>query len=291
MSDVLSKIERELVIKYIFHERPQIVLKRCFDLDDSNKNTVFSPLQIDGSLYTIQEENIILKRTPNSRVLADNSPVIVNFYYKGRAMYFESRYCHANAFFIIPINEKICKFLEKTNGIYDYLTCLITPINDELPSAPDIDDKTKLSAFTKKCITNENFLLFDDSIDKFIQNDDAQFQITQSVIQKFFSFDFHSQNNIQNRVLPPIILFISEKFLLVASENDFFRFEMGEDYKIELSIPQVFITRTIECTAVCSKIVTDSIDSEKKCFFFDFKDLKPEDTRFLYEKSHQEKYV
>ncbi|MCR5698533.1 MAG: hypothetical protein K6G52_02700 [Treponemataceae bacterium] len=283
MSDILSNVERELVIKYISQEKPEIVLKRCFDLDESNQNAVFAPLQIDGSSYSVQDENIILKRKSDSRILADNSPVIVNFYYKGRAMYFESRYCHYNAYFIIPINDKICKFLEQTNGIYDYLTCDITPSGAEV----QVDRR-----FTKKCVTNENFLLFkDDGGAGTVAGSIGGAGTLETNIQKFFSFDFHSESNIQNRILPPIILYLGDEFMVVASENEFFRFEKDTEYKIELSIPQVIITREIECTAVCSKIVSDSIDSEKKCFFFDFRDMKPEDIRFLYEKSHQEKYV
>ncbi len=267
MSSLLSRIERELLIKYIATEKPELVLKNSFETSDS-VSVVFEPLSLTSDSYFVQGENIVIPRKPHSRVLADGAEVLVSFFYKGRAMFFDSTFRHAKSDFIVPINDQLFKLLEQNNGIYEYLTCIISPLNDS--------DSGTENLFSRKCIVNENFLIFR-------SGDELK------SVQKFFAFDFESGNQIQNRVLPPIILYICEKFILIGSQNEYSKFEKDYVYQLEISIPQVFITRKIICKANCSQVFNDD-ESFRKCFKFEFIDLKPEDKRFIYEKLYGKKY-
>ena len=93
MSDVLSRIERLIVIKYLQDNLPKLLIKAIStEYIPSEKNTPkFLPLEIEKNNYSILDQGIIFfSREQVSRVITDKAKICLFFYYNGRGLFFES---------------------------------------------------------------------------------------------------------------------------------------------------------------------------------------------------------
>lgn len=274
MSKSLSPVERSIVIKYIATEKPDLIVKSINSASDTEEFALFKPMTLKSSDYVIQNDLIVMSRASQTRVLADNAQVSVSFYYKGRALFFESSYRHSSSFFLIQISPSIFKLIESGNGIYDYIECFLSSEN----SSPKTETALNTNTFTTRFFPYDAFKIFAD------ENEN-------SIIKKFFAFDFSSEMpQIQNRILPPVLLFLGDEYLIGAALNPFVKFEVNEKYFLELTVPQAFSSRKIKGKVVCSDEYADIEFAQKKAWKFSFTELKEEDRRFLFEKLHSKMY-
>lgn len=262
MSNVLSRIEREVVLKDLQNKLPKIQIKAIStEYIPSEKNLpTFSPLDLEEKKYSILDQGIIFfTRNQTPRVIVDNAKICVFFYYNGRGLFFESTLRHVKNGFAIVIPEFIYKQDDIGNSVLENLKCVLYNSDDF--------SEGKIS-----CITSEKFPLF-------VPVDETQIPV------QFFSENLTLQNpSIEGRILPPYLLYISEQELFIGSLTSKIHFEIGETYSLELVIPFSLIYRNIYCKVVLKDKFKTESSSEKTCYKFEFSDLKQEDYRYLYEK-------
>ena len=269
MSKALSSVEREIVIQYLSEEKPELIIKAINAISQEEDFAVFKPLRVTANSYTVQNDVILINRTTQSRILADKAQISVSFYFKGRALYFESEFQHSKNLFLIPVGQNLFKLIETGNGIYENIECTVHPL-----SLANGENKT----FSTRFFPNDGFILFSGENEK-------------EMIKKFFAFDFAPEMpQIQNRILPPVLLHICERFIIGGALNQFVKFEKNENYSIEIQIPQAFSSRTIKSQILCSEEYTDTEIPYRRAWKFEFTNLKEEDRRFLYEKLHGKKF-
>lgn len=262
MSNVLSIVERKIVLKDLQEKLPKLQIKAIStEYIPSEKNLpTFAPLNLEEKNYSILEQGIIFfSRNQCSRVIVDNAKICVFFYYNGRGLFFESALRHVKNGFAIVIPDFIYKHDEINNGFLEKFKCILS----------NSDDKTEGNF---PCITSEKFPLF-------VPVDETQIPI------QFFSENLTPETPpVEGRILPPYVLYISESELYIGCLTSKTKFEIDDEYALELIIPFAFISRTIFCTVILKERFQSESSKEKTCYKFELSNLKQEDYRFLYEK-------
>ncbi|MGP1588024.1 MAG: hypothetical protein ACTTHG_06755 [Treponemataceae bacterium] len=262
MSSVLSKVERDIVISYISDEKPELLLKSVVDKFVKKENDAeFDDISIKSFEYTVERGVIFIpfNENFNLKMPKNKSRILVFFYYKGRGLVFETVLKYVKNGFALVIDKNIFKQFEDGNGIYENAKCIIFHTREN--NGGKID-----------CQADDNFKIFV-PVSK------------SSILEKFFILNFTNETpSIQNRVLKPIILFLSHTHFLIGCFSDFYTFEIGLSYRVEIVIPQISCERIINCDAKVFDCYTLKDISERKCYEFRFETLKLEDKRFLYEK-------
>lgn len=267
MGNVLSRVERVIVIKYLQEKLPKLLIKAiATEYIPSEQNAPkFLPIDIEENNYSILDQGIVfITRSQLSRIIIDKAKICVFFYYNGRGLFFESTLRHVKNGFAIVIPEFIFKQDDVGNGILQQIKCNI--YNSE--------DKTEGKI---TCVPTEKFRLFSSA-------DESQIPI------QFFSEDLTAQMpSVEGRILPPFILYISENEIYIGSVTTKINFQIEETYTLELQIPFAFIFRTINCKIILKDKYKSENSTEKTCYRFEFSSLKHEDYRFLFEKNNGKK--
>lgn len=262
MSDVLSRIERLIVIKYLQDNLPKLLIKSIStEYIPSEKNTPkFLPLEIEKNNYSILDQGIIFfSREQVSRVITDKAKICLFFYYNGRGLFFESVIRQVKNGFAIVIPEFIYKQDDVGNGVLQNLQC-------------NLYNSTDATEGKISCVTTDKFKLF-------FKIDENQIPI------QFFSENLTPETPpVEGRILPPYVLYISESELYIGCLTSKTKFEIDDEYALELIIPFAFISRTIFCTVILKERFQSESSKEKTCYKFELSNLKQEDYRFLYEK-------
>ncbi len=262
MSNVLSIVERKIVLKDLQEKLPKLQIKAIStEYIPSEKNLpTFAPLNLEEKNYSILEQGIIFfTRNQCSRVIVDNAKICVFFYYNGRGLFFESALRHVKNGFAVVIPDFIYKHDEINDGFLEKFKCILS----------NSDDKTEGNF---PCITSEKFPLF-------VPVDETQIPI------QFFSENLTAQiPSVEGRFLHPYLLYVSAEELFIGSLTSKIHFEIGEVYSLELVVPFSLVYRNINCKVVLKDKFKSETSSEKTCYKFEFSDLKFEDYRFLYEK-------
>lgn len=268
MSNVLSRIEREIVLKDLQNKLPKIEIKAIStEYIPSEKNLpTFQPLDLTEKNYSILDQGIIFfTRNQTSRVIVDNAKICVFFYYNGRGLFFESVLRHVKNGFAIVIPDFIYKQDDIGKGVLENLKCVLYNSSDKSESAIS-------------CFFTEKFPLF-------VPVDETQIPI------QFFSENLIEQNpSVEGRILPPYLLYLSEQELFIGSLTSKIHFEIGETYFLELIIPFSLIYRKINCKVVLKDKFQTQSSTEKTCYKFEFSDLKLEDARYLFEKLNKKNF-
>ena len=262
MSNVLSRVERSIMIKYLQDNLPKIMIKAISTkyIPSEQNSPSFDPLDLDEKKYSILDQGIIFfTRNQTSRVIVDNAKICVFFYYNGRGLFFESSLRHVKNGFAIVIPEFIYKQDDIGNGVLQNLKCFLSNSDDV--------SEGKIS-----CLPSDKFPLF-------TKVDESQ------IPMQFFSENLLSDTpSIEGRILPPYLLYLSDAELYIGCLTSKINFAIGETYSLELAIPFAFFERKIVCKATLEDKFQTQNSTEKTCYKFTLSELKQEDYRFLYEK-------
>ena len=82
MSNVLSRVERSIMIKYLQDNLPKIMIKAISTkyIPSEQNSPSFDPLDLDEKKYSILDQGIIFfTRNQTSRVIVDNAKICVFF--------------------------------------------------------------------------------------------------------------------------------------------------------------------------------------------------------------------
>ena len=262
MSNVLSRVEREIVLKDLQNKLPKIEIKAIStEYIPSEKNLpTFSPLDLQEKNYSILDQGIIFfTRNQTSRVIVDNAKICVFFYYNGRGLFFESVLRHVKNGFAIVIPEFIYKQDDIGNGVLQNLKCFLSNSDDE--------SEGKIS-----CVPTDKFPLLS-------KVDETQ------IPMQFFSENLLTDTpSVEGRILPPYLLYLSDTELFIGCLTSKIRFAIGETFSLELAIPFAFFERKIYCKATLEDKFQTQSSTEKTCYKFSLSNLKQEDARYLFEK-------
>ena len=262
MSNVLSRVEREIVLKDLQNKLPKIEIKAIStEYIPSEKNLpTFSPLDLEEKNYSILDQGIIFfTRNQTPRVIVDNAKICVFFYYNGRGLFFESSLRHVKNGFAIVIPDFIYKQDDIGKELLENFKCVLSNSEDK--------SEGKIS-----CLPSEKFPLF-------VSVDESQ------IPMQFFSENLIELNpSVEGRIFPPYLLYISEQEIFIGSLTSKIHFEIEETYSLELVIPFSLIHRKINCKVILKDKFKSESSTEKTCYKFELSDLKQEDYRFLYEK-------
>ena len=262
MSNVLSRIEREIVLKDLQNKLPKIEIKAIStEYIPSEKNLpTFQPLDLTEKNYSILDQGIIFfTRNQTPRVIVDNAKICVFFYYNGRGLFFESTLRHVKNGFAIVIPDFIYKQDDIGNGVLQNLKCFLSNSDDE--------NDGKIS-----CLPTDKFPLFT-KVDK------------SQIPMQFFSENLLTDTpSVEGRIVPPYLLYLSDTELFIGCLTSKIRFSIGETFSLELAIPFAFFERKIICNATLEDKFQSQSSTEKTCYKFSLSNLKQEDARYLYEK-------
>ncbi|MCM1320564.1 MAG: hypothetical protein NC041_03360 [Bacteroides sp.] len=102
MADVLSRLERELVLRFIAEEHP------VFHVFSAEKNNAHS-VSVDS--YSLEKETIAVKKggTSNAVFLSAAGTIKFFFYYKGRGLFFYTDFRSDNDAYFCPVPVRIEK--------------------------------------------------------------------------------------------------------------------------------------------------------------------------------------
>lgn len=262
MSNVLSGVERAIMLKYLQDKLPKMVIKAISTkyIPSEQNLPKFDPLDLQESKYSILDQGIIFfTRNQTSRVIVDNAKICVFFYYNGRGLFFESTLRHVKNGFAIVIPDFIYKQDDIGNGVLQNLKCFLSNSDDE--------SEGKIA-----CVPTDKFSLF-------TKVDETQIPI------QFFSENLLSDTpSVEGRILPPYLLYLSDTELFIGCLTSKIRFAIGETFFLELAIPFAFFERKIYCNATLEDKFQSQNSIEKTCYKFSLSNLKQEDARYLYEK-------
>ena len=262
MSNVLSGVERAIMLKYLQDKLPKMVIKAISTkyIPSEQNLPKFDPLDLQESKYSILDQGIIFfTRNQTSRVIVDNAKICVFFYYNGRGLFFESTLRHVKNGFAIVIPDFIYKQDDIGNGVLQNLKCFLSNSDDE--------SEGKIA-----CVPTDKFSLF-------TKVDETQIPI------QFFSENLLSDTpSVEGRILPPYLLYLSDTELFIGCLTSKIRFAIGETFFLELAIPFAFFERKIYCNATLEDKFQSQNSIEKTCYKFSLSNLQKEDARYLYEK-------
>ena len=263
MNNFLLKNEREIIVKYLNSEKPNLLIKNIEtgSIPSEIFEAKFAPLEIKAQSYEIKNDVIFFERAQNSRILADKAKILVYFYYKGRSLFFETQFFHNGNFFCLPISSQIYKQTEK-----------------EKASLPDIICHIWSSDFIQAnitCTIDENFSSLNENCENLSEN--------------FFNYDFPADVPIlENKKTEFVLLFIDDKKLTVGSFILDETFDNGMIYECKIVVPSVFCNRTIFANVKCTNV----LQNKNRIFYeFSFENLKLEDQRFLFEKIYKTPFL
>ena len=268
MSNVLSRVERAIMLKYLQDKLPKMVIKAISTkyIPSEQNLPKFDPLDLQESKYSILDQGIIFfTRNQTSRVIVDNAKICVFFYYNGRGLFFESTLRHVKNGFAIVIPDFIYKQDDIGNGVLQNLKCFLSNSDDE--------SEGKIA-----CVPTDKFSLF-------TKVDETQIPI------QFFSENLLSDTpSVEGRILPPYLLYLSDTELFIGCLTSKIRFAIGETFFLELAIPFAFFERKIYCNATLEDKFQSQNSTEKTCYKFSLSNLKQEDARYLFEKINKKNF-
>lgn len=261
MSDILSKIERDIVINYLKETLPKLLLKPISTkyIPSEKNEAEFSPLVISQGSYSIISEGIILlSRQQTQRILADKINLSVFFYYNNRGLFFETSFRHVKNGFALVISPYIFKQISEGNGILQNAKLIL--------SQPTINN----NQINIVCTPNDNFQLFSNIK-------------TSDVVSNFFTINIDTNDTpaFLGRITPPMILYLSDKEFLIGLVNNQQSFSIGDTFLTSIVIPSIVINRIINAEVQIDDKYTDESNSEKMCYHFIFTKIQMEDVRFL----------
>ena len=262
MSNVLSGVERAIMLKYLQDNLPKIMIKAISTkyIPSEQNLPKFDPLDLQEKNYSILDQGIIFfTRNQTSRVIVDNAKICVFFYYNGRGLFFESTLRHVKNGFAIVIPDFIYKQDDIGNGVLQNLKCFLSNSDDE--------SEGKIA-----CVPTDKFSLFT-KVDK-----------SQIPIQFFSENLLTNTPSVEGRILPPYLLYLSDTELFIGCLTSKIKFAIGETFFLELAIPFAFFERKIICNATLEDKFQSQNLTEKTCYKFSLSNLKQEDARYLFEK-------
>ncbi len=306
MTNILSRIERDIIVKNLSEDLPLLIIKSVSTefIPHERHLPQFEPITIKPKTYTITEEGIIFLSSSNFVcTILDKTPVCIFFYYKGRGLFFETELRILRQGYGLVISPHIYKQLDDSQPLDKQIRAKLF-FNTQQKRSLSIDcyPHSTIPLFSKdswqqidenkeadvvsmvNLLTGSGFLRL---VDMFTVKKAASVELCYAGINAgLFLCDTTIEiPSVLGRIEPLLLLFISNKELVLGCQSGQMPLNSGSEYAVELSIPIMRLTRTIFITVYVSRIIQSSLsDCSKQCAICTITSIREEDSRFLYEK-------
>ncbi len=305
-TNVLSEIERELVLKYLVDGNVPVTItpveEEKSDADEI-KNLSSKVFFIKAEDLSVLKEGIILLKNPPEEVEEYKEKAVkVEFYFNRVGLYFitDLKFVSSGPAIVIP--KFICRIPDlEIDNKYDFSALLYYSIiekeisffcrpyeNVELFSRPawssiELEKQAEAKKYLEEMVSHArkngksgDGIQLINAAKYFVENKD----------EKILS--------IQGRVRPFDILFVNhERILLGFEKNDAIRIQEGEEYPLSMSFAikeTPSIVRSVFVTCLVNNIY-QSENGNLLAADCNFTSLKEEDLRFLYEKTSSKLFI
>lgn len=306
MNNVLSRIERDIIVKNLSDDLPLLILKSVSTefIPHERHLPQFDPVTIKPKTYSITQEGILFLPLHTFQfTIPDKTPVCVFFYYKGRGLFFETEFRILRQGYALVISPHIFKQLDDSQPVEKQIYAkLFFNTREQRSLSIDCFPHSLIPLFSKDAwqliddmhekdvlnivniLTHNSFLR---SIDMFTEQKASQIEQYYGAINAglFLSNESVDIPSVLGRIEPLSLLFISHKELVLGCQSGQLPLNSGSEYAVEISIPVMRIIRKIVVTVYVSKILLSPVkDCQKQCAVCVISSIREEDSRFLYEK-------
>lgn len=306
MNNYLSKVERDLIINHLIDEKPLLLLKPLSTeyLPHEKENFQFPQVTIQAQSYQIINKGIIIFPFSDfSFSIPHAVSLAVLFYFKGRALIFESIFSHLEKAYALVISPYIFKQTDDSvsqerqihGNLYFGLqneTTLFVPFytRSTIPLF-SIDLWKNLSPKSEKTLLK----LIDNIFQTKLSLTELYIDSTENEKKHYYPFvsaalylnqkDEQKTESFMGRVKPLEIIFLSDTHIVFASESIQEVLHDKSEYFISIKIPVLRFTRQIDCTVFVDHLLLDEIDGVKKeIAISSITSMQEENRRFLKEK-------
>lgn len=305
MNNVLSRIERDIIVANLSEDLPLLILKSISTefIPSEQHIPQFTPITIKPKTYSITAEGIIFMLLIDYNLsIPDKTPVCVFFYYKGRGLFFETEFRCLKQGYALVISPHIYKQLDDSQPFEKQLKAKLF-FNTQQKKSLSIDcfPHSTISLFSRdlwKNFSKENENVgvsiinsittnsFTTIADVFTKKNNEQGNFLSSISAALYLCNEELEiPSVLGRVEPLILLFLSDKEIVLGCQSDQMPIYTESEYALEIFIPIMGITRTIYITMYVNTIVKSPIDNNNKyCALCEITSIREEDSRFLYEK-------
>ncbi len=306
MSNVLSRIERDIIVKNLSEDLPLLIIKSVSTrfIPHERHLPQFEPVTIKPKSYSITEEGILFLPLANYFLpIPDKTPVCIFFYYKGRGLFFETSFRIVRQGYALVISPHIFKQLDDSQPFEKQIGAKVFFNTQEKKSLsidcithPDIplfskDAWQKITEHAEQNVLSVVNALhgtdFQRSIDMFTENKAQNVEEYYSAVNAglYLSGQTVEIPCVEGRIEPLSLLFISHKELVFGCRSGQIPLYEGNEYAAELSVPVQRIHRTIYITVCVEKIIGSPLtENKKQCALASITSIREEDRRFLYER-------
>lgn len=306
MNNVLSRIERDIIVKNLSEDLPLLIIKSVSTefIPHEKHLPQFEPVTIKPHTYAITSEGIIfLSLNTFFFSIPDKTPVCIFFYYKGRGLFFETDFRILRQGYGLVISPHIFKQLDDSQPIEKQIYAKLF-FNTQQKRSLSIDcyPHTYIPLFSKDAwqlideahetdvlsiintLTGNDFLRV---LDMFTEKKALSIERCYAAVNAglFLSDSAVEIPSVLGRIEPLTILFISHKELVLGCQSGQMPLNSGSEYAVEIHIPIMRLVRTIYITVYVSGLINSPLsDCEKQCALCTINSIREEDSRFLFEK-------
>ncbi len=306
----LSGIERELVLQYLMDGNVPVTLTPINEEKASSNNEIIHPLASQIFPVALKPEHILVQK--NGKIHLENPPqsivgfagktVRVEFYFNRVGLYFTSLVDKDKKGLYILVPETLNRIKdveEKTD--YDFSAVLFFECNNKKDiniACVPWEHEVLFSRPVWKSIPLENQKTAKEYLEKFVEKAKAEKNAGNGIqlipVCNYLTFEPEQKiKSIENRVMPLSILYVDHERLVVGSENENDKYEVGHEYGLKLCFSiknSPILSRDIFVTCVVNNIYED-LQQKRKCIDFVYTTLQEEDLRYLYEKATKRLFV
>lgn len=289
----LSKIEREIVIQSLVDNPVNIT---CKAIDKTTSFAAF-PVAINAvNLNVIDQGIIIIDEKVKGVISLINQRVRVEFYFNHLGLYFDSvikNISNGTAIVIPSSILRIQKQIEKKNSELTAKISFLSQNNKKTEIQCYSDEKYSLfnipswSSVEEDILDNcdlvYNQILQDYSI-MGLKSGDGFFAINAS---RYLNLPFNQlYEPIEDSFKPLDIIYIDDERIILATHNKNHPINLASDYSMTIYSSLASnsrIKRKINVNIIVEYEYNSAVN-ESCCFFCRYTAIKPEDTRYIYEK-------
>ena len=306
----LSGIERELVLQYLMDGNVPVTLTPVNEEKASEDGQIIHPLASQIFPVALKPEHIKVQK--NGKIHLENPPqsvmgfagktVRVEFYFNRVGLFFTSLVDKdkKGLYILVPETLNRIKDVEEQTD-YDFSAVLFFECNNKkdinTPCVP-WDHETLFSRPVWKSIPLENQKKAKEYLEKFVESAKAKKNAGNGIqlipVCNYLTFEAEQKMQaIENRVQPLNILYVDHERIVVGSQNQNDKYEVGHEYGLKLCFSiknSPILSRDIFVTCIVNNVY-ESEDSKRKCVDFVYTTMQEEDMRYLYEKATKRLFV
>lgn len=309
-SEVLSGIERQLVLQYLIDGNVPVTLTPVSDdyneNDESEIHSMTSrifPIAIKAEHINVSDDGIIRLENPTQLVseLADKK-VKVEFYFNRVGLFFIEKVQEDKEGLFIHLPEEINRIKDVEESYnFDFSALIYFEYKGKKDSNTVCipwNNETLFNRPAWKSIPLENQKKAKELLEDFVAQAKIQKNAGNGIqlipVCNYLTWkDVEKIESVQNRIKPLDILYVDHERIVFGVNNISDNFTEGSEYGLKLTFSikdSPVLSRDVFVTSMINKVYT-SKDSDKKCIDCIYTTMQEEDLRYLYEKTTKHLFV